>query len=95
MATRSWGENDFDQRIVDWLAEAFQTQHGIDLRRDRQALQRLIEASEKAEQELSGVLARRSPCPSLPPVRKDLCTSRPPSTGPHLNRSVLICSTVC
>ena len=51
------GGNDFDQRIVDWLADAFQTEHGIDLRRDRQALQRLIEASEKAKQELSGVLS--------------------------------------
>ena len=50
------GGNDFDQRIVDWLADAFQSEHGIDLRRDRQALQRLIEASEKAKQELSGVL---------------------------------------
>jgi molecular chaperone DnaK len=51
------GGNDFDQRIVDWLADAFQSEHGIDLRRDRQALQRLIEASEKAKQELSGVLS--------------------------------------
>ena len=49
------GGNDFDQRIVDWLAEAFLKQHDIDLRRDRQALQRLTEASEKAKQELSGV----------------------------------------
>ncbi|KZR64178.1 molecular chaperone DnaK [Prochlorococcus sp. MIT 1306] len=51
------GGNDFDQRIVDWLAEAFKTKHGLDLRRDRQALQRLIEAAEKAKQELSGVLS--------------------------------------
>ena len=49
------GGNDFDQRIVDWLAEAFLEQNGIDLRRDRQALQRLTEAAEKAKQELSGV----------------------------------------
>ena len=49
------GGNDFDQRIVDWLAEAFLKQHDIDLRRDRQALQRLTEAAEKAKQELSGV----------------------------------------
>ena len=49
------GGNDFDQRIVDWLAEAFLKQHGVDLRRDRQALQRLTEAAEKAKQELSGV----------------------------------------
>ena len=48
------GGNDFDQRIVDWLAEGFQQTHGLDLRRDRQALQRLLEAAEKAKQELSG-----------------------------------------
>ena len=51
------GGNDFDQRIVDWLADAFQTEHSVDLRRDRQALQRLTEAAEKAKQELSGVLS--------------------------------------
>ena len=50
------GGNDFDQRIVDWLADAFLKEHSIDLRRDRQALQRLTEAAEKAKQELSGVL---------------------------------------
>lgn len=51
------GGNDFDQRIVDWLADSFQKEHSIDLRRDRQALQRLTEAAEKAKQELSGVLS--------------------------------------
>ena len=50
------GGNDFDQRIVNWMADAFQKEHEIDLRRDRQALQRLTEAAEKAKQELSGVL---------------------------------------
>ena len=49
------GGNDFDQRIVDWLADAFESDHALDLRRDRQALQRLTEAAEKAKQELSGV----------------------------------------
>ncbi|WP_094553942.1 molecular chaperone DnaK [Synechococcus sp. 1G10] len=49
------GGNDWDLRIVDWLAEAFEARHQIDLRRDRQALQRLSEAAEKAKQELSGV----------------------------------------
>ncbi|MEB3349038.1 MAG: molecular chaperone DnaK [Cyanobacteriota bacterium] len=51
------GGNDWDRRLVDWLADAFQQEHGIDLRRDRQALQRLTEAAEKAKQELSGVLS--------------------------------------
>ena len=49
------GGNDFDQRIVDWLALEFKKEHETDLRRDRQALQRLTEAAEKAKQELSGV----------------------------------------
>jgi molecular chaperone DnaK len=49
------GGNDFDKKIVDWLAEKFIEQDGIDLRRDRQALQRLTEAAEKAKIELSGV----------------------------------------
>ena len=49
------GGNDWDRRIVDWLADSFQSEHSIDLRRDRQALQRLTEAAEKAKIELSGV----------------------------------------
>lgn len=49
------GGNDWDRRIVDWVAEAFLQQNGLDLRRDRQALQRLTEAAEKAKEELSGV----------------------------------------
>ncbi|WP_413677813.1 molecular chaperone DnaK [Prochlorococcus sp. MIT 0916] len=49
------GGNDFDQRIVDWLADDFLGKNKIDLRRDRQSLQRLTEAAEKAKQELSGV----------------------------------------
>ncbi|MEM7773171.1 MAG: molecular chaperone DnaK, partial [Cyanobacteria bacterium P01_A01_bin.37] len=49
------GGNDFDRRIVDWLAEQFLKTDGIDLRHDRQALQRLMEAAEKAKIELSGV----------------------------------------
>ena len=49
------GGNDFDKKLVDWIADEFKTKHQIDLRRDRQALQRLTEASEKAKQELSGV----------------------------------------
>ena len=49
------GGNDFDQKIVDWIAEDFLKKYKIDLRRDRQSLQRLTEAAEKAKQELSGV----------------------------------------
>ncbi|KGF73325.1 molecular chaperone DnaK [Neosynechococcus sphagnicola sy1] len=49
------GGNDFDQKIVDFLATAFLETEGVDLRRDRQALQRLMEAAEKAKIELSGV----------------------------------------
>ena len=49
------GGNDFDQKIVDWLAEIFLDAEEIDLRRDRQALKRLSEAAEKAKIELSSV----------------------------------------
>jgi molecular chaperone DnaK len=47
------GGDDFDQRIIDWLADEFKKQEGIDLRQDRMALQRLKEAAEKAKIELS------------------------------------------
>jgi molecular chaperone DnaK len=49
------GGDDFDKRIVDWLAEEFKRDQGIDLRADRQSLQRLTEAAEKAKIELSSV----------------------------------------
>ncbi|MBW4513963.1 MAG: molecular chaperone DnaK [Timaviella obliquedivisa GSE-PSE-MK23-08B] len=49
------GGVDFDNKIVDWLADQFFEQEGVDLRRDRQSLQRLMEAAEKAKIELSGV----------------------------------------
>ena len=50
------GGDDFDKKLVDWLAEEFLRSQGIDLRKDRQALQRLTEAAEKAKIELSGAL---------------------------------------
>lgn len=49
------GGDDYDKKVVDWLAEGFKREHGIDLRIDKQSLQRLIEASEKAKIELSSV----------------------------------------
>ncbi|MBE7383860.1 MAG: molecular chaperone DnaK [Leptolyngbya sp. SIO1E4] len=48
------GGDDFDKKIVDWLADEFKRNEGIDLRQDKQALQRLTEAAEKAKIELSG-----------------------------------------
>jgi len=50
------GGDDFDQRVIDFLAEEFKKQEGIDLRKDPMALQRLKEAAEKAKCELSGTL---------------------------------------
>ena len=47
------GGDDFDQRVIDWLADEFKRTEGIDLRKDRMALQRLKEAAEKAKIELS------------------------------------------
>ena len=48
------GGDDFDQRVIDWIASEFQSSEGIDLRQDAMALQRLKEAAEKAKCELSG-----------------------------------------
>ena len=50
------GGDDFDQKIIEWIAEEFRKEHGIDLRKDRMALQRLKEAAEKAKVELSSTL---------------------------------------
>ena len=49
------GGDDFDQRVIDWLADNFKKDNGIDLRNDKMAMQRLKEAAEKAKVELSGV----------------------------------------
>ena len=50
------GGDDFDQRVMDWIADEFRKENGIDLRRDRMALQRLKEAAERAKIELSSTL---------------------------------------
>ncbi|WP_433250019.1 molecular chaperone DnaK [Actinomadura nitritigenes] len=74
------GGDDFDRRIVDHLAEDFQRDHGIDLRADPQALQRLFEAAEKAKVELSTVTQTQI---SLPFITAD-------ASGPkHLNTSLM------
>jgi len=49
------GGDDYDKKVVDWLAENFRRDNGVDLRQDKQSLQRLIEAAEKAKIELSSV----------------------------------------
>ena len=59
------GGNNFDSKIVDWLAERFLAKHKIDLRRDRQALQRLTEAAEKAKCELSGLAKTKISLPFI------------------------------
>ncbi|GII89142.1 chaperone protein DnaK [Sphaerisporangium siamense] len=74
------GGDDFDRRIVDYLADEFQRQEGIDLRRDPQALQRLFEAAEKAKVELSSVTQTTV---SLPFITAD-------ANGPkHLNTTLM------
>lgn len=73
------GGDDFDQRIIDWLADEFQKEHGIDLRNDRVALQRLKEAAEKAKMELSSLMQTEI---SLPFITAD-------SSGPkHLSATL-------
>ncbi len=49
------GGDDFDQRVIDWMASEFKKENGIDLRNDRMAMQRLKEAAEKAKIDLSGI----------------------------------------
>ena len=51
------GGDDFDQRIIDWMAEQFKKENGIDLRNDKMVMQRLKDAAEKAKIELSGMSA--------------------------------------
>ncbi|HLA81750.1 MAG TPA: molecular chaperone DnaK, partial [Thermoleophilia bacterium] len=73
------GGDDFDQRIIDWVAAEFLKDQGIDLRGDRQALQRLKEAAEKAKVELSSVMQTEI---NLPFISAD-------ASGPkHLNISL-------
>jgi molecular chaperone DnaK len=73
------GGDDFDRRLVDYLADDFQKQAGIDLRSDAQALQRLFEAAEKAKVELSSVTQTQV---NLPFITAD-------ATGPkHLTTTV-------
>ena len=50
------GGDDFDQKVMDWICDEFQKQEGIDLRNDKQAMQRVKEAAEKAKIELSSVM---------------------------------------
>lgn len=49
------GGDDFDQRVIDWMADKFQRENGVDLRKDKMVLQRLKDAAEKAKIELSGM----------------------------------------
>ncbi|HAN21919.1 MAG TPA: molecular chaperone DnaK, partial [Clostridiales bacterium] len=51
------GGDDFDQKVMDWIADSFKAENGIDLRNDKMAIQRLKEAAEKAKIELSGMMS--------------------------------------
>ena len=73
------GGDDFDQRIIDWMADAFQKENGIDLRKDKMAAQRLKEAAEKAKIELSSAMTSQI---NLPFITAD-------ATGPkHLDMTL-------
>ncbi|MEX2598529.1 MAG: Hsp70 family protein, partial [Dehalococcoidia bacterium] len=78
------GGDDFDQRIIDWLADEFKKEQGIDLRQDRMALQRLKEAAERAKIELSSVMQTEI---NLPFVTAD--ASGPKHLAISLSRSKL------
>src|SRR5690606_8703058 len=62
------GGDDFDHRIIDWLADEFLNDEGIDLRKDPMALQRLKEAAEKAKIELSSATSTEINLPYIMPV---------------------------
>ena len=73
------GGDDFDQRLIDYIADEFKRENGIDLRQDRMALQRLKEAAEKAKIELSGMMSTNV---NLPFITAD-------ATGPkHLDVTI-------
>ena len=59
------GGDDFDQRVIDWIADTFKAENGIDLRNDKMALQRLKEAAEKAKIELSGTMSTQINLPFI------------------------------
>ncbi len=73
------GGDDFDNRVMNWMAESFKAENGIDLRQDKMALQRLREAAEKAKIELSGMTTTEI---NLPFITAD-------ATGPkHFNATL-------
>lgn len=73
------GGDDFDEKIMNWLADEFKKENGIDLRNDKSAMQRLKEAAEKAKIELSGVMTSNI---NLPFITAD-------ATGPkHLDMTL-------
>ena len=73
------GGDDFDERVINWMADAFQTENGIDLRKDKMAAQRLKEAAEKAKIELSSAMSSQI---NLPFITAD-------ATGPkHLDMTL-------
>jgi molecular chaperone DnaK len=76
------GGDDWDQRIANWMADEFQKENGVDLRKDRQALQRLREAAEKAKIELSSLMETEI---NLPYITAD--ASGPKHLQLKLNRS--------
>src|SRR5438874_10339726 len=78
------GGDDFDQRIIDWLADEFRKEQGIDLRKDQMALQRLKEAAERAKIELSSSLQSEI---NLPFITAD--TNRPKHLVITLTRAKL------
>ena len=77
------GGDDFDQRIIDWLASEFKKSEGLDLRGDKMAMQRLKEAAEKAKIELSGVTTSSI---SIPFITADPSTT--PPTPKHLEMTL-------
>ena len=74
------GGDNFDQRVIDWLVGSFKSDYGIDLSKDRMALQRLKEAAEKAKIELSST---QSTDINLPFITADASGPEAPAVHPH------------
>src|SRR5215211_5167875 len=87
------GGDDFDEELINFLAEEFRKQEGIDLRKDAMALQRLKEAAEKAKIELSTAMETTINLRSLPPTRTARSTCRRRSRGRSSSSSSVRSST--
>ena len=80
------GGDDWDDRVINWLVETFKNEHGVDLSKDKMALQRLKEAARRPRSSCRRCRRPRSTCRSSPPPTPARSTSTPGSPGPSSRR---------